>query len=196
MNDTYTLALPAQTIDTAPPDARPLLEATQKQMGMVPNMYANMANSPGLLSTYTHGYNLFRKASGFTPAEQEIVFLTISRENGCTYCMAAHSWVAANSSKVPAPALEALRAGKEIAEPKLGALSRFTSVLVDKRGRPSSEDVKAFIAAGFSEHHILEVILAIAVKTLSNYSNHLFGTTVDAAFADHAWSVCSSCDAR
>ncbi len=195
MTATYKLNLPAQTVDTAPADARPLMAAVQKQLGMIPNMYANMANSPGVLSTYTHGYNSFRSASGFTPAEQEVVLLTISYANGCSYCMAAHSWLAANSSKVPSEVLEALRSGQDIEEPRLGALSRFTRTLLDKRGRPSAADVQAFLAAGFTERQILEVILAIAVKTLSNYSNHLFGTVVDAPFAEYAWPACSACSA-
>jgi AhpD family alkylhydroperoxidase len=57
-------------------------------------MYAVMANSPGLLETYATGYAAFREASGFTPAEQEVVLLTVSHENGCEYCVAAHSFLA------------------------------------------------------------------------------------------------------
>lgn len=195
MSHTYKLSLPTHTIDSAPAEARPLLEGAQKQMGMLPNMYATMANAPGLLSTYLHGYDRFRKASGFTPAEQETVLLTISRENSCSYCMAAHSWVAANVSNVPPDALEALREGREIEEPKLNALSRMTKVLLDEKGRPSVQDVEAFLAAGFTERHVLGVILAIAVKTLSNYSNHLFEPVVDAPFTEHAWTACAACSA-
>jgi AhpD family alkylhydroperoxidase len=122
----YRIQLPTHTLDSAPTAAKPLLDAAQKQMGMIPNLYGDMANVPGVLSTYLHGYERFRKATDLTPAEQEIVLLTVSYENGCHYCMAAHSSLAANRSKVPTDALQALRSGSAIEHPKLGALSRFT----------------------------------------------------------------------
>jgi AhpD family alkylhydroperoxidase len=77
------------------------LQAAQKQYGLVPNMYARMANLPGVLSTYLHGYEAYRKQSGFTPPEQEVVLLTISRENNCEYCVAAHSMVARVRVSIP-----------------------------------------------------------------------------------------------
>lgn len=102
MNDIARLTLDAKTLETADAKIKPALENAQKAMGFVPNMYANMANSPGMLETYLKGYELFRKDSGFTSAEQEVVLLAISRFNGCTYCMAAHSMIAEKMSKVPA----------------------------------------------------------------------------------------------
>lgn len=186
---TCQLTLSPHTVESAPPEAKPLLEGAQKQMGMIPNMYARMANAPGVLSTYLHGYELFRKQSGFTPPEQEVVFLSISYENGCTYCMAAHSMVAQMMSKVPSDVLDAIRSGATIADPRLVALSRFTKLMVQKRGEPSTQDMEAFLRYEFTERHILEIILAIAVKTLSNYTNHVFHTPVDAPFATYEWKA-------
>lgn len=182
------LHLDAKTAATAEPRAAELLVESKAKMGMVPNMYANMANSPGLFDTYSFGYNRFRANSGFTPVEQEVVFLTISRDNGCEYCMAAHSFIADTASKVPTDVTNAIRDGGAIADPKLAALAAFTTVVFTTRGRPSQDDVEAFVAAGYSERAVLEIILAIAVKTLSNYSNHVFGTAVDPAFAKRTWS--------
>jgi AhpD family alkylhydroperoxidase len=135
------------------------------------------------------GYDRFRKHSGFTPVEQEVVLLTISRGNGCNYCMAAHSVIADQMSKVPPPVTEAIREGQFIPETKLAALSTFTDILLSTRGLPAKADVAAFLNAGYEEHHILEIILAIAVKTLSNYSNHLFHTPLDKMFASREWSL-------
>lgn len=185
---TYQMKLGGHTLESAPAEAKPMLEAAQKQMGRIPNMYARMANLPGLLSTYQHGYELFRAASGLTPVEQEVVLLTISRENDCEYCMAAHSMIGWAVSRVPQDVLDAIRAGAPIADSRLQALGEFTKVMVSKRGNPTDVDVTPFLAAGFTELHILAVILAIAVKTLSNYSNHVFHTPVDAAFASFAWT--------
>jgi AhpD family alkylhydroperoxidase len=150
-------------------------------------MYAAMANSPALLETYMDGYDRFRNDSGFTPAEQEVVFLTISRNNGCDYCMAAHSLIADKISKVPPPVTEAIREGRAIPDAKLAALSTFTETLLATRGLPSKADVQAFLSAGYEERHVLEIILAIAVKTMSNYSNHLFHTPLDAMFVTREW---------
>lgn len=183
------LTLEKKSRDNAEPRAKAALEAIQKGLGFIPNMYANMANSPSALETYGVGYNFFRSDSGFTPAEQEVVFLTISHENGCEYCMAAHSMVGEKMSGVPAPVLNALRSGLPLPDAKLQVLSVFTRVMVASRGKPARQDLQAFLAAGFSERQVLEIILAIAVKTISNYSNHVFHTDVDPVFATYRWET-------
>lgn len=98
MSSEYKMTLSLTTLDDADPRTRSVLQRAKAQLGFVPNMYAAMANSPGLLETYVGGYDRFRKDSEFTPAEQEVVFLTISRFNRCEYCMAAHSMLAAFTS--------------------------------------------------------------------------------------------------
>lgn len=187
MTAEYKLSLPFHTIESADPKAKPALEKAKAQMGFVPNMYAGMANAPGLLDTYLESYARFRSESGFTPPEQEVVFLTISRANGCGYCVAAHSFVADQMSKVPPPVTEAIRNGHPIPEPKLAALSIFVETMVRTRGLPSNADVQVFLAAGYEERHVLQIILAIAVKTISNYADHVLHSPVDAAFAGRAW---------
>ena len=79
-----------------------ILDKAVKAVGFLPNMYANMVNAPAVLSTYLHGYGLFRNESGLKPAEQEVVFLAVSQVNGCTYCTAAHSMIADKKSGVSA----------------------------------------------------------------------------------------------
>jgi uncharacterized peroxidase-related enzyme len=175
------------TSDTAPVGSRAILESTAAQLGMVPNLYAEMAHSPGLFSTYRLGYDSFRGDSGFNKTEQEIVLLAISRFHECTYCVAVHS-VVADRNKVPVEVTDAIRLGQPIPDPKLQALNAFTTAMVATRGRPSSLDLEQFIAAGYSEKKVLEIILAIAVKTISNYTNHIFDTPLDAGFSHRAWS--------
>ena len=118
-----------------------------------------------------------------------MVLLVISRENGCEYCVGAHSMIAEKVSKVPAEAIRAIREGKAIADSKLAALAEFTRAMVESRGNPSASDAQAFLGAGFTEHHILAIILAIAVKTISNYTNHVFHTPLDGRFAEYAWTA-------
>ena len=187
----YQMTLSPLTDDTAEGKAGELLQNARKEMGFVPNMYANMAHSPGLLETYMTGYSAFRKGSGLSPQEQELVLLVISRDNGCEYCVAAHSTLA-DMSGVPKDATDAIRDESTITDPKLKALSDFTRVMVETRGNPSSHDALAFLDAGYSDAHILGIVLAISVKVISNYSNHLFHTEVDDAFAGRNWDAPTS----
>lgn len=187
MQADFKSSLPAISPSQAVSPARERLEDAKAKLGFIPNMYSVMANSPGLLDTYVHGYNLFRAQSGFTPTEQEVVFLAISRENGCTYCVAAHSFIADKMSGVPAAVTDAIRDGTPIPDAKLAALHDFARLMVRQRGLPTRSDVSGFLAAGYSEKQVLEIVLAIAVKTLSNYANHVFHTPVDTVFAGRAW---------
>jgi uncharacterized peroxidase-related enzyme len=199
MSQQPTLTLSLQTLDEGSPRVKEVLDKALKQVGFIPNMYGYMVNSPALLETYLFGYNQFRSESGFNPVEQEVVFLTISRENACHYCVAAHSVIADAYSKVPAEVTDAIRNGSEITDARLKALRRFTKVLLDSRGRPCKTEVAAFIAAGYTEVHVLSVLLAISVKTLSNYANHLFETPLDDMFKSREWSPAdgnSSCDSN
>jgi hypothetical protein len=83
---------------------------------------------------------------------------------------------------------DAIRDGTPIPDPGRRALSEFARVLLAKRGWLDRDDVAPFLAAGYTERQILEIVLAISVKTLSNWANHLFGTPVDDMFAHRSWS--------
>ena len=182
MNAEYRSGLSLVTDNAATGETKAILDTTATQVGFTPNMYRAMANSPGYLSTYIHGYTAFRKDSGLSPQEQELVFLVISRENDCDYCTAAHSMLADKVSKLEADTLKATRSGTSIADAKLLALAEMTSRLFETRGLITKEDAQKFLHAGYKEQHIMEIILALSVKTLSNYANHIFHTDVDEAF--------------
>jgi len=160
-----------------------ILDLALKQVGFIPNMYANMANAPAVLSTYLHGYGLFRSESGLKPAEQEVVFLAVSQVNGCKYCTAAHSMIADKMSDVPKDVLLAIREQKPIPDAKLATLYATTTEMVKTQGQPSPATVQAFLDAGYKESDLLYLVLGIAVKTLSNFTNHICATKVDERFA-------------
>lgn len=187
MQSEYKMTLPLQTIETVADEGRAVLEKAQAQVGFIPNMYKGMVNSPALLETYLYGYAAFREKSGFTPQEQEVVFITVSRENGCEYCVSAHSVIADKMTMVPPAVTDAIRNGSTVPDAKLAALSEFTRVMAETRGLPARSDVEKFLAAGYGEHHILDIILAMSVKTISNFSNHLFHTPLDDMFAGRKW---------
>jgi uncharacterized peroxidase-related enzyme len=185
MTAEYRLETPPVSDDAAEGQAKEMLDGARAKLGFVPNMYRAMAINPGVLSTYLHGYDHFRNSGRFTPPEQEVVFLTISMANGCDYCTAAHSMLAVNVSNLPQEEAYAIRAGRVLKDEALNALVQFTDHMWATRGRPTDSEVAAFKQAGYSDIHLLEIILAMAVKTLSNYTNHVNHTEVDDAFAAH-----------
>lgn len=170
------------TLSTATPPQHTLLEGALQQMGFIPNMYANMVHAPALLSTYLHGYKQFRAESGFSPTEQEVVLLAVSLVNECQYCVAAHSMVADKVSGMPAHILAAIRAGQPIEDLRLAVLFALTQDVVVSRGRPQPKRVAAFIQMGFTEQQLLYIVLAVAVKAMSNFTNHFLNTELDAVF--------------
>lgn len=174
------------TVETAPETARGALAETQKAFGFLPNLLGVMAEAPALLKAYQTLGGLFETTS-LSAAERQVVLLATSYENGCEYCVAAHSVIAA-MQKVPNDVVHSIRDGEPIADPKLEALRRFTVTLVRERGWPSEADINGFLAAGYGHQQVLEVVLGIGMKTLSNYANHIAGTPLDQAFASAAWS--------
>lgn len=179
------------TTEDAPQPSADILRSTQERMGMVPNLYGEMAHAPGLLATYRFGYEEFRTGSGFSPAEQELLLLTISRFHECTYCVAVHSSLA-DRSRVPADVVDAVRDGRPVDDARLRALQELAVAVVQTRGRPAPEVLERFAAAGYTGAQVLQVILAVAVKTISNYTNHLFDTPLDPAFSGRAWNAPAS----
>ena len=187
MSITKTMNLEPKTIESANAISSKILETTQKKLGLVPNMYNGMANNTALLESYVSSYDSFRANSGFTPQEQEVVFLSIAFENECEYCMAAHSFVGDVMTKVPIEVTDAIRNNSEIPDEKLKALSIFSRILTSTRGLPLDVDIDNFMNAGYTENHILGVIAGVGIKTMSNYFNHIFNTPVDDAFKARAW---------
>ena len=91
--------------------------------------------------------------------------------------------------KVSADVIAALRDARPIPDARLEALRRFAEIVIDKRGWATEDDVQAFLAAGFDRQQVLEVILAVAFKTIFNYTDHLVDTPLDEAFAGQAWTA-------
>jgi AhpD family alkylhydroperoxidase len=178
---------PNHTLESAPVEARPALEAQRRKYGMVPNLYARMAEAPALLQSYLDVAQRFAR-SGLDPVQQQVVLLTVSRVNRCGYCVGVHS-VLADMGGVPAEVTNAIRNDTPIPDAKLEALRRFTARLVEDRGWVNETEVQTFLQAGYSRASVLDVIVGVGLKTLSNYTNHIVGTELDAAFAGRAWQA-------
>lgn len=172
--------------DTAPAGGTDALARAEKAFGFAPNLVRVLAEAPEAAQAYLDLGERF-SASSLSPGEEQVVLLTTSFENGCDYCMAAHSAVAGMVG-IAGETLEALRSGGALPEARLEALRAFTAAVVQSRGRPSADQVKRFLEAGFGRAQVLEVMLGVAMKTLSNYTNHVAGTPLDEAFEAQRWT--------
>jgi len=170
---------------TAPEESKALLEKAKKQVGFIPNLHAVMGEAPGLLQGYRTINDLFVKSS-LTREEITVVWQAVNVEHNCHYCVPAHTAVA-KGMKIDDSITESLRNETPLANPKLEALRNFTLNVSRNRGVVDDADVQNFLNAGFTKRQILEVILGISMKVMSNYTNHLANTPLDAAFAHFAW---------
>lgn len=124
--------------------------------------------------------------TSLTPIERQVALLSVSFENDCRYCMAAHSQMALKAG-AGKEMVDALRGGDPLPDLRLDALARFARALVRDRGWVGEDEVQGFLRAGFGKAQILEVLVAVATKTLSNYTNHLAHTELDEAARPFAW---------
>lgn len=175
------------SIETAPTNSQPIIEGIKKTMGFLPNLLATMAESPAMLESYMTLARIFDKTN-LSETERQIILMTNNRLNGCIYCMAAHTTIS-QMKGVPEGVVTALRENTPIADARLEALRVFAEVINTSRGWPEESDIQAFLAAGYSEEHVLDVILGTSLKVLSNYTNHVAATPLDEAFAKNEWSA-------
>jgi len=171
---------------TAPDGARDFIAGVEKKMGFVPSLYAVFAENPAVLTAYTQLADQLGK-TGLSPLEQQIVTITASVENECHFCVAAHTTISEGAG-LDLGVIDAVREDRPIDDPKLEALRVFTKKLVIDRGFVSDTDVDAFLAAGHDRAAVLSVVLGVALKVISNYTNHVAETPVNEAFQKHAWS--------
>lgn len=170
---------------TAPEGSKALLAESKKQFGMIPNLHAVMAESPGLLEAYKVVGNLFQK-SGFNKDELTVVWQAINVENACHYCVPAHTSIA-NSMGVDSAITNALRDETPLPNARLEALRTFTLSVVRDRGIVDDDSVQAFLDAGYTKQNMLDVVLGYAQKVMSNYTNHFANTAIDAPFKSFEW---------
>ncbi len=171
--------------ESASPEVREILDQIKGKYGFVPNLLATMANAPALLRAYLGLADQFDQTS-LTPRERQLVLLTASVENGCAYCIAAHSTIAKGMLKVDAETVAAIRAGTEVDDPKLNALVQLVRELVNHRGHAAEATLNTFLTAGYRREQVAELLVGISLKTMSNYLDHVSPVTVDNAFRAEA----------
>lgn len=173
------------SLETAPDKSKDVLETVNKAYGFVPNLLGTMAEAPALAEAYLAVGKLFGKTS-FSETERQVISLSVSRTNGCEYCVSAHSAIA-KKGNVDEAVIDAVRDDESLDDTKLDALRRFATTVVEKRGWLDDGDIATFLEAGYDRQHVFEVILGVAMKTMSNYTNHIAETPLDDAFSASAW---------
>jgi len=178
------------TEESTPEASKHLVRAIKNKSGFLSNLFAVQSESPAMLEGYVTLTEIFNKTN-LSETERQIILMTNNRLNGCTYYMAAHTTIS-QLGKVPADVIEALRNGTAIADSKLEALRVFAVRMNETRGWVEQSDLDAFFAAGYDKASVLDVILGTSLKVLSNYTNHIAQTPVDAAFRANTWSPIDS----
>lgn len=166
---------PIPTRDTVAAATQPVFDGIARALGFVPNLYATFAHSDTALQDYLALQN---RRSSLTARERETINLVVSQVNDCAYCLAAHTALAARLGFAPEQIL-ALRAGTSPFDARLDALARFVRTVVASRGHPAPDAVDAVLAAGYGRGQVIDVVMTIGDKIISNYLHGVTGIPVD-----------------
>lgn len=171
------------TLDTAPDASRSTLGAVSRAWGFIPKMHATLAGSPSALVGYE---TLFGQVatSTLSPVEQQVAYQAINVLHGCAYCTMGHTYLSRQAGMDEAT-VQCLRAGKAPSDARLAALWTFTRAVVEARGEARGA-IPAFLAAGYSEANVLDVVAMIATKVIANYSAALAGVPDEDFMSDPA----------
>lgn len=170
------LPIPA-SIEASPAASQPLLQAVNKQLGVVPNLFRLVGNSPAALEGYL-GLNGALARGALEAPTRERIALAVAEINGCDYCLSAHSYLGKNLAKLSDAEIAANRDGGST-DRKADAAVRFAVELVKARGHVSEADIRAVKQAGYTDAQVIEIVLHVALNTLTNYVNEMAKTEID-----------------
>lgn len=163
--------------EQTPAATLPFLDAVNRQLGVVPNLMKLVGNSPAALEGYLSLNGALGKGTIGAKTSERIA-LAIAELNGCSYCLSAHTYLGTNLAKLDAGELEANRQGTSN-DPKAAAAVRFATQVVTTRGHVSDADLDLVKTAGFTSAEIIEIVLLVALNTLTNYVNNVAETDID-----------------
>jgi uncharacterized peroxidase-related enzyme len=165
------------TIEAAPVAAQPLLQAVKKQLGVTPNLFRLVANSPAALEGYVSLSAALGKGE-LAAATRERIALSVAEINGCDYCLSAHTYLGRHIAKLDDAEITANRNGASN-DPAADAAVRFAVQVTQRRGHVSNEDFAAVKAAGYTDAQIIEIVQHVALNTWTNYINTVGETEID-----------------
>jgi len=165
------------SIEAAPAASQPLLQAVKKQLGVAPNLFRLVANSPVALEGYVSLSAALGKGE-LPAATRERIALTVAEINGCDYCLSAHTYLGRNVAKLEDAEIAANRNGSSN-DIKADAAVRFAAKVTRLRGHVTGEDFAAAKAAGYTDAQIIEIVQHVALNTWTNYINIVGETEID-----------------
>ena len=165
------------TIEAAPAASRPLLEAVKQQLGIAPNLFRLVSNSPAALEGYLSLSGALAKGALPAPTRERIA-LAIAEINGCSYCLSAHTYLGLNVAKIDEAEIALNRAGHS-ADATADAAVVFARKVLEARGHVSDADLAQVRLAGHSEAQIIEIVAHVAINVLTNYLNSVADTDID-----------------
>jgi uncharacterized peroxidase-related enzyme len=164
------------TIEAAPAAAQPLLQAVKKQLGVAPNLFRLVANSPAALEGYVSLSGALAKGE-LPAATRERIALALAEINGCDYCLSAHTYLG-RLAKLDDAEITANRHGASN-DLKADAAVKFAVRVTSTRGHITSEDFAAVKTAGYTDAQIIEIVQHVALNTWTNYINTVGETEID-----------------
>jgi uncharacterized peroxidase-related enzyme len=165
------------TIEDAPAASQPMLQAVNKQFGMVPNLFRLVSNSPAALEGYL-GLSAALTKGKLPPQTRERIALAVAEINGCDYCLSAHTYLGRNLAKLDDAEITANRNGASN-DPKADAAVRFAAKVARERGHVGDDDVRAVKLAGYDDAQVIEIVLHVALNSWTNYINEVAKTEID-----------------
>lgn len=163
--------------DQWPEQVVPLLEEVKTDFGFVPNLEKVLAAAPAALEGYVALWNLISR-TGFSALEQQVICQEINRQHGCHYCQAHHD-ILLRQAGGDAELRSCVLSGEPAEDARLQALRDMVTALLQQRGHVQEAQVESFIAAGYEPARVLDLVLILACKVISNYTNHLADTPLE-----------------
>lgn len=152
-----------------------IFDNLNQKLGFVPNLYAYYAKNETALADYLTFQN--RKTT-LKAKEKEVINLVVSQINDCRYCQSAHTAIGKMNGFTDDQILE-IRSGSAGFDAKLDALAKFAKAVVEGKGRVEDSVTDNFFASGYSEANLIDVVIAVGDKIISNYIHNLAGFEVD-----------------
>lgn len=165
------------SIAAAPAASQPMLQAVEKQLGVVPNLFRMVANSPAALEGYLGMMGALAKGRLPAPTRERIA-LAIAEINGCNYCLSAHTYLGKNLARLDDAEMIANRHGGS-SDPKAAAAVRFAARVAQSRGHVGQEDLAAVRLAGYDDGEIIEIVQHVVLNVWTNYINEVAQTEID-----------------
>ncbi|GEQ85055.1 alkyl hydroperoxide reductase AhpD [Patiriisocius marinistellae] len=152
-----------------------IFDNLKEKLGFVPNLYATYAHSDTALENYLTFANA---KTSLSSKEKEVVNLAVSQVNECSYCLAAHTAIAGMNG-FSRDEILSLRAGEAPFNAKFDALAKLAKNITENRGRTNETIVQEFLNAGFSKGNLVDTIVLVGEKTISNYIHNTTQVPVD-----------------